>query len=363
MGRTGISNLPLHGGRAPAWLFKRMVKLARVIMETMVGEFGPEEVLGRLSDPFWFQALGCVLGFDWHSSGLTTTTCGAIKEGTRDIGRQLGLFTCGGKGATSRRTPDEIIAAGEYVKVDPENLVYASRMSAKVDSAAVQDGYQIYQHSFFFTESGKWAVVQQGMNDATGYARRYHWLGEGDVDFVCEPHAAVCSSERGQLTLNLVAEESGGVRTRAAELCTEKPEKLGAELKKGLTLDLPARHRILAGDINPERIEKIFIKTYRDEPPPGNFEELLGTRGVGPKTLRALTLLSELIFGEEASFRDPARYSFAHGGKDGIPYPVDRPEYDRTIGIMKKAVNLSRMGRREQMDALKRLSRFEAEQR
>ncbi len=359
MARTGIAHLPLHGGKAPRWLFDRMVKLSRAIVETMVSESGPEYIIQRLADPFWFQALGCVLGFDWHSSGVTTTTCGALKEGTKDIQQQLGLYICGGKGAVSRKTPDEIISAGETIAADPAQLVYASRMSAKVDSAAVQDGYQIYQHMFAFTSDGKWTVVQQGMNEETRYARRYHWLGEDVSDFVCEPHAAVCCDARGQLSLNLVAEESEAVRARSANISLEHPEKLVAELKRIQSLDLPARHRILAADIHPEKIRKTLTSAYENAP--ADFEALLGTPNVGPATLRALTLLSEILYGDEASFRDPARFSFAHGGKDGIPYPVDRPGYDRTIVILKKAIGDAKLGRTEQIDALHRLSKYESE--
>ena len=359
MARTGVANLPLHGGKAPRWLFDRMVKLSRAIVETMVCESGPEFVLKRLADPFWFQALGCVLGFDWHSSGVTTTTCGALKEGTKDIQRELGLYFCGGKGGASRKTPDEIIAAGDSISADAAQLVYASRMSAKVDSAAVQDGYQIYQHMFAFTSNGGWVVVQQGMNEETRYARRYHWLGEDVSDFVCEPHAAVCCDSRGQLTLNLVAEESAAVRARTANIALENPEKLVAELKRVQALNLPARHRILAADIHPDRIRKTLVSAY--ERAPGDFVSLIGTPNVGPATLRALTLLSEILYGDEASFRDPVRFSFAHGGKDGIPYPVDRPGYDKTISMLKKAVLDAKLGRTEQLDALRRLSRFEPE--
>jgi hypothetical protein len=216
-GRTGTAQLPLHGGRAPAWLFGRMVQLAREISIHVVAEYGPEEMLRRLSDPFWFQAFGCVLGFDWHSSGVTTTVTGAVKEGIRGLEKDLRLHAGGGKGAVSRKTPGEIVTACERLSIDPAPLVYASRMSAKVDSAAVQDGYQLYHHAFFFTPSGSWCVVQQGMNDANGMARRYHWLSASVESYVNEPHAAVCADERVP-TLNLVAEESVGVRDASAEL-------------------------------------------------------------------------------------------------------------------------------------------------
>ena len=209
--RTGIAHLPLHGGKAPSWLFQRMKRLGREIIIAIVSEYGPPEMPKRLSDPFWFQALGCVLGFDWHSSGVTTTTCRALKEGIKGLEKELGLFIAGGKGGTSRKTPSEIISAGDQLSCDPEKLVYASRMSAKVDSSAVQDGYQLYHHSFIFTKSGDWAVVQQGMNDTNKYARRYHWLGSKVTNFVVEPHQAICCDSKGN-TLNMVAVESEEAR-------------------------------------------------------------------------------------------------------------------------------------------------------
>src|SRR5919107_5806083 len=221
-GRTGSANLPLHGGKAPAWLFSRMVKLSREITTHIVAEFGPEEMLRRLSDPFWFQAFGCVLGFDWHSSGVTTTVTGAVKEGIRGLEKDLGFYAGGGKGAVSRNTPSEITSACEKLSIDARPLVYASRMSAKVDSAAVQDGYQLYHHAFFFTPSGQWAVVQQGMNDANGMARRYHWLASHLESYVNEPHAAVCAEAEAP-TLNLVASESDPVRSASADLSRQEP--------------------------------------------------------------------------------------------------------------------------------------------
>src|SRR5918999_902573 len=221
--RTGSANLPLHGGKAPAWLFSRMIRLSREITTHIVAEFGPEEMLRRLSDPFWFQAFGCVLGFDWHSSGVTTTVTGAVKEGLKGIDRDLGFFAAGGKGATSRKTPAQVTEICERIGRDPEPLVYASKTAAKVDSAAVQDGYQLYHHAFFFTTAGEWCVVQQGMSDATRTARRYHWLSEHVTSFVEEPHAAVCCDEQAQ-TLNLVADESAGVRHGSVELATQPPE-------------------------------------------------------------------------------------------------------------------------------------------
>jgi len=351
--RTGIANLPLHYGKTPRWLFERMKLLAKEIAVLMVDEFGTQELLRRLSDPLWFQCLGCILGFDWHSSGLTTTVCAALKEGIKGLEEELGLFVAGGKGATSRRAPQEIEVWGGALEVDPSKLVYASRMAAKVDSAGLQDGYQIYHHTFFFDREGRWCVVQQGMNTATRYARRYHWLSEGVRDFVCEPHAAVCCDKVGE-PLNMIALESQEAREVSAALSREKPWRLVKELKRLQSLDLPARHRISLHDINPTKLGGIFLKTYERQPE--NFEQLLGMKGVGPKTIRALALISELVYGADVSFRDPVRYSFAHGGKDGHPYPVDRLNYDRSIAILRKAIHQAKLGRREKLKALRRLA-------
>lgn len=353
--RTGVANLPLHGGKAPHWLFERMTRLAREISIAIVSEFGPREMLCRLSDPFWFQALGCVLGFDWHSSGVTTTVCGALKEGLRGIEGELGLFVAGGKGKASRQTPAQIELNAERISRDPAPLIYASRMSAKVDSCAVQDGYQLYHHTFFFTSDGSWAVVQQGMNDNTRYARRYHWLGERVTDFVCDPHSAICSQVFGK-ALNMVDAESENARSIVARVAAEeRPEKIVSELHRVRTLDLLSRHLITAGDISPQRLEKIFVETY--ERKPQSFEELISLRGVGPQTVRSLALISELVYGVAPSYEDPARYSFAHGGKDGIPYPVDRSSYDRSTEILARAVLQAKLGNQEELLALKRLHR------
>jgi hypothetical protein len=357
--RTGIANLPLHGGKAPRWLFDRMVPLAREITIAIVSEYGPEEMLRRMSHPYWFQAFGCVLGFDWHSSGVTTTLCGALKEGVRGIERDLGLFVAGGKGKTSRKTPLEIENWGEKISLDPAPLVYASRMSAKVDSAAVQDGYQLYHHTFLFTSRGAWTVVQQGMNENNHYARRYHWLGESVADFVNEPHSAILA-EAAASTLNLTAAESKPSRTTITGIAVqEQPEKVIDEIKRLKTLDLPARHRIYTSDLHPDSLKKIILSTYERQPE--DFEHLLGLPGVGAKTIRALSLISELVHGVAPSYRDPARYSFAHGGKDGIPYPVDRQTYDKSIELLSKAINRTKLGLNEKQKAFQRLNRIRIE--
>ncbi|MBM3133414.1 MAG: DUF763 domain-containing protein, partial [Chloroflexi bacterium] len=265
----------------------------------------------------------------------------------------LGLFVAGGKGETSRQTPAQIEERGDLISTDPSELVYASKMVAKVDSAALQDGYQLYHHVFIFTRKGSWAVVQQGMNETTRYARRYHWLGETVSDFVCEPHAAICSEMRGE-ALNLVAVESTPARGVITNIASEeKPEKTIAELKRIKSLDLPPRHYMKTEDIHPDRLAKILVSTY--ERSPGDFEELLSLPGVGPKTIRALSLLSELVYGAPPSFSDPARFGFAHGGKDGIPYPVDRRTYDQSIELLRKALSRSKIGLSEKRQAIGRL--------
>jgi hypothetical protein len=359
MPKVGTAELPLHYGSAPRWLFRRMALLAREVSVAIVSEFGTQEMLRRLSDPVWFQSFGCVLGFDWHSSGVTTTVCGALKVGLQEVQHELGLYVAGGKGGTSRKTPQEIEAQGPNLSVDPAGLVYASRMSAKVDSTALQDGYQIYHHAFIFDQAGHWCVVQQGMNVDKRYARRYHWLSEGLQHFVVEPHNAVCCDQRGQV-LNMVARESADARTGSAVLARDMPGRLIGELQRLQELELPPRHELWLADVNPRRLEKIFLTTYEKQPQ--DFEALLGIPGVGPKTIRALSLLSEIVCNAEVSTRDPARFSFAHGGKDGYPYPVDRETYDRSIEILRSALRRAKLGQRDKLEAFKRLSLWEREE-
>jgi hypothetical protein len=391
-----LANLPLHGGKAPPWLFKRMTRLAGAVTMAVVDEFGPPEMLRRLADPWWFQAFGCVLGFDWHSSGVTTVTCGALKEAYKLFGADLGIVVAGGKGATSRRTPDEIAAAADRLAVNSgDRLVYASRMSAKVDSSAVQDGFQLYHHAFLFTPAGQWCVIQQGMNPEEKTARRYHWLGEEVDDFVCEPHGAISdlgTQDRGtgrkrgrQLTLlNMVAGEAEQNRDKSAALVRENPDWLLSQIEQyteGPTLFAPQHHRLLPQDINSRHLRRILVHAH--ERHPESFETLLGTQGVGPATILSLSLLAEVIFAAPASHRDPADkfrahaegsdvfrapaegtvptrnwadYAYAHGGKDGTPFPVDRTTYDRNIGILIDAVRKARIGDNDKLHALRRLS-------
>jgi hypothetical protein len=341
-----------------------MVRLSREIVVYLSSEYGSREILRRLADPFWFQAFGCVLGFDWHSSGVTTTVCGAVKEAIKDIDQELGFFAAGGKGGTSRKAPSQIAESCDRLGRDPVPLIYASRTAAKVDSAAVQDGYQLYHHVFFFTAAGEWSVVQQGMSDETHMARRYHWLSDSVASFVDEPHEAVCCDARGD-TLNLVARENDQVRRASAELAAQPPEVTLRALESVAPerldavplLKMPKRHELLPElDVASPYLQKILLKTYARAPE--DFETLLGMEGVGPKTLRALALASELVHGTSAAMRDPARFSFAHGGKDGTPFPVDKPTYDRTIEILNKAINRSAIDRSEKVQAFKRLATF-----
>jgi uncharacterized protein len=352
--RTGTADLPLHGGRAPRWLFERMTLLAREMGLAILSEEGTPGLMRRLADPVWFQAFGCVLGFDWHSSGLTTTACGALKEGLRDLSHETGLFVAGGKGKTSRKTPQEIEAACWVTGQEPAPLVRASRLSAKVDSAAVQDGFQIYHHSFFFATDGSWAVVQQGMNEGNGMARRYHWLPPERFD--SDPHAAIAGQPTQQV-LNLVASEGESNRATAVALAREQPTSMIGEITRMRTLAMPRHHDVRLSDLHPERLARVLLKTYEEQPE--DYTALLAVPGVGAKALRALTLVAELTYGEPASVRDPVSYAFAHGGKDGTPFPVDRRTYDATIESLRRAVNEARAGHIEKSAALKRLAGVE----
>ncbi len=354
MKRTGVADLPLHGGHAPRWLFRRMVRLARALSLVLIEEFGPEELLRRLADPFWFQAFGCLLGFDWHSSGLTTTVCGALKEALSPLALEIGLFVCGGKARASRRTPEEILTWTEKAALPDSfaQLVRISRLTAKVDNTALQDGFNLYHHLFVFTRSGVWAVVQQGMNEKTSYARRYHWLSEQVKSLVEEPHSGIISATKAREVLNLVAKESQKARGSILELASLAPEKVLKEIKRA-HLVLPRRHTLCERDLQPRGLKKVLLSTY--ERAPKDFETLLETKGLGPKSLRALALLAELLYDAPASRRDPARYAFAHGGKDGHPFPVDRQVYDQSIVYLEELLARARLGLTDKEKAFKRL--------
>jgi len=369
--RTGIARLPLHYGKAPRYLVLRMRKLAKEIVTIIVEEYGSEEFLKRVSDPFWFQALGCVLGYDWHSSGVTTVVTGILKQAV--IPDELSLAVCGGKGRVSRQTPAEIEGIGEKFGFSDdkiEELCYASRMTAKVDNTAIQAGYQLYHHTFFITEDMKWAVVQQGMCAQDRTARRYHWLSEDVGSFVNEPHNAIVGCTRSQAVLDMTAKESEGCRKASVDLAKESPKRLRRivisakpDFQKSLNQWLPKtvedaykglQVEVLSMplNINWKTMEKVY------EFQPSDYEELLGFRGVGPATVRGLALVAELIYGEKPSWRDPVKYSFAYGGKDGVPFPVDRRAMDRSIQILKHAVECAKVGDEEKLHSLKRLKRF-----
>ncbi|CFY01108.1 Protein of unknown function DUF763 [Syntrophomonas zehnderi OL-4] len=358
--KTGTANLPLHGGKCPAWLFAHMKTLSAAIIEVILEESGPEEVLQRLSDPYWFQALGCVVGFDWHSSGVTTTVCGALKEGLADIGPQAGLYIAGGKGRSSRNTPFEIKSyADKYpLAINAEKLIYASKMSAKVDSTAVQDGYQLYHHCFVFTGTGHWAVIQQGMNEGTAQARRYHWLSSAVKNFTAEPQAAICCDHTSD-TLNLVSHDNQPLRQISYEMVHIPPDRLLAEISKisepKPELHLPGRHTIPRTSY----LNKALYAAYEQQPQ--DFEQLLQVPGLGPGTLRALCLVAEVAYGVEASYADPVRYSFAHGGKDGFPFPVNEADIENSYTVLNRALSKARAGRREQLQALNNLAKWHSE--
>ena len=357
--RTGVVQSPLHTGHCPPWLFERMRQLSAAIIEAIVHAFGPQEVLARLADPIWFQAFGNVLGFDWHSSGLTTVVCGAIKEGLAERQGDLGIFVAGGKGRVSRKTTQEIEAAAERfgLGVDVAGLQYASRMAAKVDNNALQDGFQLYHHMFVFTADGTWCVIQQGMDESSRYARRYHWLSKGLEDFVIEPHSGILG-DTSRDVLNLVARESEAVRQASTELVTDPKEVLRVlrEIHAGRytkQLTLPPGHAVP----NADRLDKILYKIY--DVRPETYRDLVGMAGVGASTLRALAMVAEVVYGAKPSREDPVRYSFAHGGKDGHPRPVNRRDYDTSIRVLQQAIEQARLGNREKLETLQRLAKWE----
>ncbi|MEW6036031.1 MAG: DUF763 domain-containing protein [Candidatus Micrarchaeota archaeon] len=348
--RTGTIDLPLHGGKCPPWLFWRMRSLAREISRIIIDSYGTKELLSRLADPMFFQAFSCAIGFDWHSSGTTTTACGALKEA---LTPEMGVMAAGGKGRASRNALDELSSRCQIFGLDSAPLVKASVMSAKVDGCCIQDGYELYHHSFFFDEKGNWAVVQQGLDDASGYARRYHWLNASS--FVDDPPDKIAGVPKPE-TLNLVSKDSAEARKISVELVNDNPVHLRKYLTGQTTLlddhrRLPQRHEILRCDLT-ERDWKLLNDAYDLQPQ--NYEELVCLRGMGKKKLRALALLSKLIHGTELDWKDPVKYSFAHGGKDGIPYPVDRESYDHTIRFLRDAID--GIGLKEKSGALVRLA-------
>ena len=373
---TGKADLPLHGGRVPAWLASRMAALGRVVVEAVVHHYGREELLRRLSHPFWFQSFGAVMGMDWHSSGITTSVIGALKRGLEPVQNELGIYVCGGRGRHSRRTPAELTRVGELTGIDGDALAYSSRLVAKVDSAAVQDGYDLYLHAFIVTATGDWCVVQQGMNSERRAARRYHWLSESVGSFLDSPHAAIAGRNSGTI-INLADARAGRNRQAGMELVHEGPDRAVSVLRRlressnaalslfpepgfeplaGLPmphLQMPAHHDVRASNVTLRRLHGALAAAA--DRGPRDFTELLMIPGIGARTLASLALVAEVIYGTPARFSDPARFSLAHGGKDGYPFPVPLRVYDETLNVLRSAINQAKLGNSERLSAIHRL--------
>ena len=349
MRRGGTADLPLHSGLVPTWLRERMSRLGAAITEAVVTEYGRGAFLARLSDPFWFQALGCVMGMDWHSSGITTSVMGALKRGLTPISRRLGITVCGGRGRHSRRTPEELRGLGMVTGLDAESLVRASRLSAKVDNACVQDGFGIYLHCFVVSDDGEWAVVQQGMNGSTGMARRYHWYSANLDSFVRNPQAAIVGANQGNIT-NLSDARAQSSQEAILGFLRQRPERQMSELRRLL---LPRRHDVRPMDVDGARLGAALALAY--EADLREFADALLVPGVGPRTLLALALVAEVIHGAPHRFSDPARFAFAHGGKDGQPFPVLTRVYDESIEVLRRALERARVGKAERAEGLRKL--------
>ncbi|RZK19484.1 MAG: DUF763 domain-containing protein [Pedobacter sp.] len=349
MKRSGSADLPLHYGQVPPWLAQRMAKLGLAITESILMEYGKAEVIRRLSNPFWFQSLGAVMGMDWHSSGITTSVMGALKRAINPLSKELGIYICGGKGKFSRETPNELVRIADQTGLNGAELVRASKLSAKVDNTAIQDGFQLYLHSFILSSDGDWAVVQQGMSDESSTARRYHWHSENLKSFVEEPHTGICGVNQGNI-LNLTANEANPTRKMIMGMTDESPNHMIAEIQK---LVMPKHHDVKSKDVDLKRLGSILW--LAQEKKPADFEELLLLEGMGPRTLQSMALVSEVIYGTASRFSDPARYSFANGGKDGHPFPVPVNVYDETIGVLQKAIEKAKIGNTDKQQAIKSL--------
>jgi hypothetical protein len=352
MKRSGVADLPLHGGRVPAWLAERMTSLGTAIAEAVVHHYGTPELLTRLSDPFWFQALGSVMGMDWHSSGITTSVMGALKRGLNPRAPELGLYICGGRGNHSRRTPDELRAIADRVGLDGDALVRTSRLTARVDNNAIADGFQIYLHTFVVSRTGEWAVIQQGLNGASRTARRYHWHSATVRDFVAEPHTGIVGEHAGVIQ-NLVDRRAGPAQDALLAMAHEKPE---AVLRDVRALAMPGHHDVRAKDVDLKRLGAVLAVAYERDL--SDFASLLLLESLGPRTLQSLALVAEVVHGTPTRFDDPARFSFAHGGKDGHPFPVPLQTYDETLGVLRRSLDRAKAGASEKLDGMKRLDRF-----
>jgi hypothetical protein len=349
MKRSGTADLPLHYGHIPKWLSLRMSRLGLAITEAIITEYGTAEVLRRLSDPFWFQSLGAVMGMDWHSSGITTSVMGALKSAINPLSKELGIYICGGKGKSSRQTPQELLHYSDRNGLNGTDLVRCSKLSAKVDNTAIQDGFQLYMHSFIVNTDGLWTVVQQGMRDGSSTARRYHWHSAEMKSFVDDPHTAICGINQGTI-MNMVTQAAQPARLSMLSMTTEHPSRMIAEIQH---LVLPNHHEVKAKDVDLKRLGAMLWLTHEKQP--ADFEELLLLEGMGPRTLQSMALVSEVIYGTPSRFKDPARFSFAHGGKDGHPFPVPLKVYDETISVLTKAVNKAKIGASEKLQAIQKL--------
>jgi len=360
MKRSGIANLPLHYGRVPQWLADRMKEIGGAISLAIIHEYGRDEFLRRISDPFWFQAFGAAMGMDWHSSGITPSVMYALKRALSPISHETGLYILGGRGRYSRNTPTEITEISMKTGLDGDKLVRSSRLSAKIDNTCIDDGCQIYLHNFILTQDGKWAVVQQGMNTIDATARRYHWLSENIKSFVDDPHTAIAGENKGEI-LNLSDSRGSHARDVIVEFLSLHPDKQLKEIKSifsctDRSLDMPAHHNVTPKDVNSKRMGAVLALAYEKQF--SSFIDVLLINGLGPRTIQSLALVSEVIYGAPARFSDPARFSFAHGGKDGHPAPVPLKVYDESISVLKKAVNSAKMGNSDKLNSLKKLNQI-----
>ena len=362
MKRSGVADLPLHGGRVPQWLATRMTTLGTAIAESVIHHYGHSAFLSRLSDPFWFQALGSVMGMDWHSSGITTSVLGALKRGLNPRAHELGVYICGGRGRHSRNTPDELRAIAEKTGLDGDTLVRTSRLAAKVDNNAIGDGFQIYLHGFVLTKAGEWSIVQQGMNERSRLARRYHWHSATVNDFTCEPHTAIVGppSPNGDgapgsvpVVQNLVDERAKAAQEALLAIAGDNPQRTLSEVMK---MRLPAHHDVRAKDVDLKRLGAVLAVSYEQQL--RDFASLLLVQNLGPRTLQSLALIAEVIHGTPTRFTDPARFSFAHGGKDSHPFPVPLKTYDQSIAVLRRSLEAARVGDTDKTDGMKRLDTF-----
>ena len=354
MKRSGFADLPLHGGRVPPWLAERMTLLGTGICEAVLYHYGTSELLSRLSDPFWFQALGCVMGMDWHSSGITTSVMGALKRGLNPRAHELGIYICGGRGRHSRKTPDELRAVAERASLNGEELARNSRLTARIDNNAIADGFQLYLHSFVVSSSGEWTVVQQGMNDASGLARRYHWHSASVRDFISEPHTAIVGDSviEGDI-MNLVEHRAKPAQKALLEVAHDHPERTLQEARK---LSMPRHHDVRACNVDLKRLGAVLAVAYERDL--RDFASLLLLENLGPRTLQSLALIAEVVHGTPTRFADPARFSFAHGGKDGHPFPVPLKIYDESLSVLRRSLDAAKVGCSEKLDGFARLDRF-----